>query len=83
MIFFRQHIKVTSDPKDYIAVGDMYKYAQSFSYDLHEKSISMSKLYKFFRSKGLEPKQKRNNYNKIRCFEGLRYSELSDEDVTF
>jgi putative DNA primase/helicase len=81
--FYKQHIEITGKTSDIIAINDMCDYANEFSKSLYGKEIESYKVYKFFKSLGHHPKQKRIRYDRIRCYMGLKYVSLMDNEVPF
>ena len=81
--FFKQHIEINGETSDIIAINDMCDYANEFSKSLYGKVIENYKVYKFFKSLGHHPKQKRIRYDRIRCYMGLKYVSLIDNEVPF
>ena len=47
----------------------------NFSNQLYGKTVSDGQIYKFFRSKGLHPRQKRDGVYRFRCYLGIKYRE--------
>jgi len=81
--FFKQHIIVTNDESDKISINSMCDYANEFSKSLYGTILEKNTIYKFFKSQGHFPKQKRIRSERIRCYLGLKYISLSDGEVPF
>ena len=81
--FFKQHILVTNEETDKISINSMCDYANEFSKSLYGTIIEKNTIYKFFKSQGHFPKQKRIRSERIRCYLGLKYISLSDGEVPF
>jgi len=81
--FFKQHILVTNEEADKISINSMCDYANEFSKSLYGTIIEKNTIYKFFKSQGYFPKQKRIRSERIRCYLGLKYISLSDGGVPF
>ena len=81
--FFKQHIVVTNVETDIIPINDMCDYANEFSRSLYGAIIQKNTIYKFFKSQGHPPSQKRIRSERIRCYVGLKYLSSSDSVVPF
>jgi len=81
--FFKQHIVVTNVETDIIPINDMCDYANEFSRSLYGAIIQKNTIYKFFKSQGHPPRQKRIRLERIRCYVGLKYLSSSDSVVPF
>ncbi|MDC0093943.1 hypothetical protein OAI86_06420 [Alphaproteobacteria bacterium] len=86
--FFKQHIVVTNLETDIIPINDMCDYANEFSRSLYGAIIQKNTIYKFFKSQGHPPRQKRIiseriRSERIRCYVGLKYLSSSDSVVPF
>lgn len=77
--YFETQIKVTNKQGDYLTIDSIRVSVDNFSNTLYGKNITPSQIYKFFRSKGLYPTQKREGGNRIRCYKGIKFREEAEQ----
>ena len=73
--YFETQIKVTYKQADYITIHSLKESVDNFSNELFGKEVTIAQIYKFFRTKGLYPKQKREGLYRIRCYQGIKFRE--------
>jgi len=79
--YFETQIKVTNKQADYITIHSLKESVDKFSNELFGKEVTVAQIYKFFRTKGLHPKQKREGLNRIRCYQGIKFVEEEQLEI--
>ena len=77
--YFESQIKVTNKQGDYLTIDSIRVSVDNFSESLYGKNITPSQIYKFFRSKGLYPSQKREGGSRVRCYKGIKFREEAEQ----
>ena len=52
---------------------------ENFSNELFGKKVTANQIYKFFRSKGLYPTQKREGSDRVRCYLGIKFKDEPEQ----
>ena len=79
--YFETQIKVTNKQADYITIHSLKESVDKFSNELFGKEVTVAQIYKFFRTKGLHPKQKRDGWDRIRCYQGIKFVEEEQLEI--
>ena len=79
--YFETQIKVTNKQADYITLHSLRESVDNFSNELFGKEVTPAQITKFFRTKGLHPKQKREGLNRIRCYQGIKFVEEEQFEI--
>ena len=79
--YFETQIKVTNKQADYITTHSLKESVDKFTNELFGKEVTPAQIYKFFRTKGLYPKQKRDGWDRIRCYQGIKFREEVQLDI--
>lgn len=79
--YFETQIKVTNKQADYITLHALKESVDKFTNELFGKEVTSPQIYKFFRTKGLYPKQKRDGWDRIRCYQGIKFVEEEQLEI--
>ena len=79
--YFETQIKVTNKQADYITLHALKESVDKFSNELFGKEVTPAQINKFFRTKGLHPKQKRQGLDRIRCYQGIKFVEEEQLEI--
>ena len=79
--YFETQIKVTNKQADYITLHALKESVDKFTNELFGKEVTSRQIYKFFRTKGLYPKQKRDGWDRIRCYQGIKFVEEEQLEI--